>query len=213
VKIKIKKTERVFDDFFKIDQAVLQYEKFDGSMTPDLIRLNFNRGHSVAVLLYNENQQTVILTDQFRYPAYVGDPKRGWILEIVAGMLEPGEPPTQSAIREVYEETGFRVHEPEPICEFFVSPGGTSEKIYLFFAKVTDGAQQGTGGGVSEEYEDIRIKQVPLDKALRMIHSGDICDAKTIIALQWLEKKVASSAVAFNNHPESVTNKSNSAPN
>ncbi len=189
MQVKIKSETRVFDDFFKIDQAILQYERFDGTLTPEISRLNFNRGHSVAVLLYQEDQDQLWFTRQFRYPVYVSDPRRAWLLEIIAGTLEPDELPEVTAQREVLEETGFQIQHLDLIGEFFLSPGGTSEKIYLFTATVNAADRVGTGGGLATEGEDIRIEAYSFQEALHMLKTGEICDAKTIIALQWLAQQ------------------------
>lgn len=190
MKVIIKKIIRVFDDFFKIDKATLQHEKFDGTMTPELTRLNFNRGHSVAIILYNPDTKSVILTRQFRFPAYFSDKEKGWLLEVIAGMLEKDENPEEALQREIFEETGFQVPRMEFINEFFVSPGGSSEKIYLYFGVVTRKHQVGNGGGLKKEGEDIRIEEIPFEQALEMVQQGKISDAKTIIALLWLEKQL-----------------------
>jgi ADP-ribose pyrophosphatase len=186
----IKKIVRVFDDFFKIDKAFLQYEKFDGTLTPELLRLNFNRGDSVAVLLYDPSIKAVVLTRQFRFPAYYSDAQKGWQLEIVAGLLETNECPEAAAHREVFEEVGFQVPRLEFVTEFFLSPGGSSEKIRLYFAEAAASDQTGTGGGVIREGEDICVESIPLARALEMIRTNEIGDAKTIIALLWLDKKL-----------------------
>lgn len=187
----IKNIVRVFDDFFKIDRATLQYEKFNGQLSPELTRLNFNRGDSVGVLLYLPASNAVILTRQFRFPAYFANPRQGWLHEIVAGMLETNENHIDTAKREVFEETGFTCDRLEYVAEFFLSPGGSSEKLYLFYGEITTESQTGTGGGILMEGEDIRVESIPLSTALEMVASGEICDAKTILALLWLEKKSA----------------------
>ncbi|MDZ7260492.1 MAG: NUDIX domain-containing protein [candidate division KSB1 bacterium] len=194
MKVKIKQVERLLDDFFKIDKAVLQYERFDGTMTDDLIRLNFNRGNSVAILLYKPETESVILVYQFRYPAYVADPNKGWLLEIVAGSMESGpdaiETPEEVARKELLEEIGYQVDKLDYVCEFFVSPGGTSEKIFLYFAEVSEKDRVKKGGGLEREGEDILLKEINWHQAWEMIQTGEICDAKTIIGLQWLKNKL-----------------------
>ena len=188
MKVIIKKVRRIFDDFFKIDEALLQFEKFDGTMSSELRRLNFNRGNSVAVLVYNQNQNSFVFTRQFRYPVYASDPQQAWILEIIAGMVEDEQAPEKCAIREIAEETGYQVENLTYISRFFVSPGGTSEKIFLFFATVYDIDAKFAGGGLEEEGEDIQVVQIPVQEAVKLLNDGQVQDAKTIIALQWFEK-------------------------
>jgi nudix-type nucleoside diphosphatase (YffH/AdpP family) len=183
MKVRILEENREYDGFFKIDKAVLQYEKFDGEMSEEITRLNFNRGDSVAVLLYDEKRDSVILVKQFRYPAYVNDGP-GWILEVVAGSIEEGRDAVSVAHAELLEEAGYEVGDLELISRFYVSPGGTSERIHLYLGLARQ--KIGSGGGLIGEQEDIQVVEIPLDEAMEMVKTGEICDAKTMIALQWL---------------------------
>ena len=197
MRVRILKESREYDGFFKIDKAVLQYEKFSGDMSEEITRLNFNRGDSTAVLLYDEEKDSVILVKQFRYPAYVNDGP-GWILEVVAGTIEKGEDVVSVARAELLEEAGYEVDGLEPISRFYVSPGGTSERIHLYLGFVR--RKVGPGGGLISEHEDIQVVEIPLDEAMQMIKTGEICDAKTIIALQWLELRRELGAKNYSNN-------------
>jgi len=181
MKVKILKESREYDGFFKIDKALLQYEKFNGEMSREITRLNFNRGDSVAVLLYNEDKDSVILVRQFRYPAYVNNGP-GWILETIAGIIGDGRDAISVARAELLEEAGYEVGNMKLISKFYVSPGGTSERIHLYVHR-----RASPGGGQANENEDIQVVEIPLDEAVRMVETGEICDAKTTIALQWLK--------------------------
>lgn len=186
MKVRILKETREYDGFFKIDKAVLQYEKFNGEMSEEITRLNFERGDAVAVLLYDEEKNSVILVEQFRYPAYVRNGP-GWILEIVAGIIDKGRDAVSVARAELLEEAGYEVDDLEFISRFYVSPGGTSERIHLYLGLAH--RKIGSGGGLMSEHEDIQVVEIPLDEALKMVATGEICNATTIIALQWLELK------------------------
>ncbi len=189
MKVIIKEKSRVFDQLFKIDRAVLQYEKFDGTMTDDVVRYNFERGNSVAVLVVNREKQTVVLTKQFRFPAYMENEKNGWLLEIVAGMIDKGEELINTAVREVREEIGYSVEQLEPVYAVYLSPGGSSEKIYLYYAEINSAQKTETGGGIANEAEDIQLVELPISEAFKLLDAGEIIDAKTVIALQWLKQK------------------------
>lgn len=182
-KVKIISETREYDGFFKIDKAVIQYEKFNGEMSPEITRLNFNRGDSVGVLLYNKDNDSIILVKQFRYPAYVNNGP-GWLLELVAGMIDKGKDAISIARSELMEEAGYEADDLKYLCQFYVSPGGSSEKVYLYIADCHRKVSQ--GGGKESENEDIQVLEIPLTKAMEMIKNGEICDAKTIIAIQWL---------------------------
>lgn len=174
---------------FRIEEATLRYMKYAGVMSEPIVRLNLDRGDSVAILMHNTDQDTVILTEQFKYPTY--DPASGrgdgWIIEIPAGMVDESESPEDAVRREVTEETGYALDSIRHISTFYVSPGGTSERIILYYAAVTATDRTDQGGGVASEGEDIRVLSVRVDEALRMIDDGRIADAKTIVALLWLQ--------------------------
>jgi ADP-ribose pyrophosphatase len=187
LKVIIKDLKREYDGFFKVEKAVLQHEKFDGSMSGEIDRLNFDRGNTVAVILYNKTNNSVVLVRQFRYPAYV-DNGPGWLIECVAGIKDNGEAPV--ARKEVLEETGYKIDKLKYLTQFYPSPGGCSERISIYLAYVeTKGETKkekyfGTGN------EDIQVMEIPLDRAFEMIKSGEICDGKTIIGLFYLRDEL-----------------------
>jgi ADP-ribose pyrophosphatase len=183
-KVEIISRKRVFDDFFKIDEARLRFERYDGAMSEPVRRLNFERGDSVAALLINPPARMVYLTEQFKYPAY--DKAGGWLIDVVAGMLDRGETPEQAVRREIMEESGFEAEALEPIATFFVSPGGSSERIYLFCATVRGGTPR-LGGGLASEHEDIKIIAWSFDEFLTRFRAGELADAKALIAAGWLK--------------------------
>jgi ADP-ribose pyrophosphatase len=170
---------------FRIDEVHLRHELFSGGMSGELVRLNLNRGDSAAVIMHDQDEDTVILTEQFRYPTY--EKSGGWLLEIPAGSVEKGEDPQQTIQREILEEIGYECEKFQFISTFYVSPGGTSERIHLYYASVNPKNQVAKGGGLVEEGEDIRVVVLKVNAALRMIDEGKIQDAKSIIGLQWLQ--------------------------
>ena len=125
---------RVFDGFFKIDEATVSYRGADGSMIGPVRRLSLERGDSVAALVFHRDRRSVILANQFRYPTYEKGP--GWLTELVAGMVDPGETPEQSMRREILEESGYEIERLQHISTFYVSPGGSSERIFLYYVEV-----------------------------------------------------------------------------
>jgi len=187
--VKIKNVDRILDDYFKVDRAVLRFETFDGTMSKDIVRLNFDRGDSVAAVIFNATNQTLLFARQFRYPIFTKDQNHAWSVEIVAGMIEAGISPEETMVREIVEETGYQVGHIRPLFSFYPTPGGSNEKIYLFFARVEQTDRVHRGGGLIEEGEDIQLLEVPSRKAFGMVTAGEIVDAKTIIALQWLKTR------------------------
>jgi nudix-type nucleoside diphosphatase (YffH/AdpP family) len=179
----------VFDDVFKIVEATLRFERFNGQMSEPVRRLVFERGDSAAALLLNRDTQKVILIKQFRYPTYKKGP--GWLLEVVAGMVDRGEQPEETIRREVREEVGYQVGDLQPIATFYVSPGATSERIALYYAEVGEADRVATGGGSAAEHEDIEQVELSLPELWTALDEGKIVDAKTLIAAQWLQCRLA----------------------
>jgi len=193
-----------FANLFRIVRARLQFRRFNGEMSQPITRINFERGDSVGVLLYDPGERTVVLVRQFRYPVYASlDPgerqgegaRRAWLLEIVAGVLDEGHTVTEVADKELLEEAGYEVTgQLQPITTIYPSPGGTSERIHLFWGEVDHRERAGEGGGVAAEGEDIEIVALPLQEALDMVESGEIVDGKTIVALLYLALRQAKQA-------------------
>jgi len=177
----------VYDGFFKVEEARVRYEKYDGSLSDEVRRLSFERGDAVAVLVFNGDSGEVILVEQFRYPTYASG--GGWITEVVAGILEEGEEPEKTARREVEEEIGYRVTALEKVSVFYLSPGGSSERIYLYYAEVSDRDRVSAGGGVAGEHEDIRLRCFSTQALDAAVALGEINDAKTLLALLWFKER------------------------
>lgn len=187
-KVLVEEKKYILDDFFKVIEARLHFEQFNGEMSSLIRRLVFERGDSTSVLIYNLDTQKIILTNQFRYPTY--EKGHGWIDEIVAGTIDPGESPEETTRRELVEESGLNVSALEHICTFYPSPGGSSEQIYLYYAEVSgESAKYSKRGGLINHGEDITSFEISLDEALDKIKTGEIRDAKTIIGIYWLENR------------------------
>lgn len=174
----------VYQGFFKLSEYRLQHELFAGGWTPEFRRLCLDRGDAVAVLLWDPQRDVLVLAEQFRVGA-MHRPFVPWLLEIVAGMIEPGESREEVAQREAMEEAGCEILALEFIVEYLCSPGGTSESTALYLGRV-DAANVGGIHGLAEEHEDIRVHVIPRLEALQMIGSR-LNSAAPIIALQWLE--------------------------
>jgi ADP-ribose pyrophosphatase len=174
-----------YQGFFRIDRYRLRHRLFSGEWGPELVREVFERGHAAAVLPYDPQRDEVVLIEQFRVGALGGsdDP---WLVEIVAGMIEPDETPEAVVRREAIEESGCHIAELVPICDYFVSPGGTTERLALFCGRVNASEAGGTHG-LAEEHEDIRVVVMAAAEAFEQISSGGIKAAAPIIALQWLQ--------------------------
>ena len=187
-RVEIESREVVFDDFFKIEKATLRFERFDGTMSPTVKRVCLERGDAVAALLFNRDTGKLLLTYQFKYPTLrQGD---GWVAEVLAGMIDEGETPEQALAREVEEEAGFQIKHSTHLHTFYVSPGGTSERIFLYHVEISDADRNGPGGGLASEAEDIRLLEYTPAEAFALLDRGEVNDAKTLIALMWLRDRL-----------------------
>ncbi|MFQ5469532.1 MAG: NUDIX domain-containing protein [Gammaproteobacteria bacterium] len=172
------------DGFFRIERYKLRHQLFSGGWSDVLIRELFERGHAAAVLPYDPVRDEVVLIEQFRVGA-MEDGRGAWLLEVVAGVIEEGETPNDVACREAIEEAGSTITGLIPVCDYLVSPGGTSERIALFCGKV-DTKNVGGIHGLANEGEDIKVSVMSFYDALSLLKSGKIYSASPIIALQWL---------------------------
>lgn len=194
-KAEIHGVSRKFDGFFKVDEIDVSHRARDGTMRREQ-RLVFERGDAIAVLLYDARTDEVILVDQFRAPVLVArrrdDPRTtdGWIVEALAGMIDAAETAEQAAVREVLEESGYGIRNLTPIGTFFSSPGGTSERTFLYFAEVGAADRVGEGGGIPGE-EDIALVRLSAADLFQQLDRHQIHDAKLAIAAYWLKDRLA----------------------
>lgn len=185
---KITKRESAYRGFFHVEKIQLSHKLFAGGWNQPLTRELLHRGDAVGVLPYDPLSDEIVLIEQFRIGVTAGgeQPRSPWLLELVAGMVEPGENRQAVAVREAVEEADCEVRDLLPIAKYYPSPGGCSEFIQIYCGR-TD--TEGLGGvyGCEQEGEDIRVHVMPREQGYRHLEEGDIADAQTIIALQWLQ--------------------------
>ena len=199
VELVAEQSRPVFQTPFTIINATLRFSLLDGSLCQPVNWVRFERGDGAAVLLHDEAEDSVVLVRQFRYPVFARmahedsgdrDLSHAWVLEVIAGSVAAGEDHLEIAQQELLEEAGYQLAQAlEPISTFYVSPGAASEKIILFYGRATKADRVNAGGGVGES-EDIEVVTLPLGSALAMLDRGEIYDAKTIIGLQWLARRL-----------------------
>ncbi|MFT5114841.1 MAG: ADP-ribose pyrophosphatase [Parasphingorhabdus sp.] len=183
--VEVVNKERVYDGYFKVDRYEFVHPLYAGGQSEILSREVFERGQVGAVLPYDPVTDQIVLIEQFRPGPYAAG-SECWLLETVAGVLESGENPEQLVIREAEEEAGCKIQALEYVMRFFVSPGASTETVDLFCGKVNT---IGIGGlhGLASEGEDIKVMVVDREEAWSMLGEGKFVNAKTIIALQWLQ--------------------------
>jgi ADP-ribose pyrophosphatase len=177
--------ESLYDGFFQMKRYSLRHRMFDGTWSKTITREVFERGAVAAVIPYDPEKDAVVLIEQFRPGPMAAKFQSPWMVEIVAGILEPGETPETLAHRETTEETGGKLDEVIPICNFFIAPGSSTEYCHLLCGRIDS---HNTGGihGNRDEGEDIRVFVEPADDAFARVAKGEIASAFSIIALQWL---------------------------
>ncbi len=179
--INIVKTETLSDNWYILRKYTFTQRRPDGT-EQTVAREAYDRGNGAGILLCDRARGTVILTRQFRLPAFVNDHPDGMLIEVPAGLLD-ADAPDVAIRREAEEETGFRVHAVEEVMSAYMSPGSVTERLHLFIAEYAEADRVSAGGGKAEEGEQIEVIEVPFDQALAMIDNGEIADAKTIMLL------------------------------
>ncbi len=173
------------DNWYFLYKYTFDYKKKDGTYEKQH-REVFDRGNGATILLYNKENKTIILTNQFRMPTYVNGNTSGMLIEACAGLLDKDN--AEDCIkRETEEETGYRVTEVRKVMEAYMSPGSLTEIIYFFVAEYTKDMKISEGGGIAHETEELEVLELPFTKALQMIQSGEIKDGKTIMLLQYAQ--------------------------
>lgn len=179
-RVRVQSVEVLSDDWYVLKKTTFDYLRRDG--TWQTLSRETYRGNGAVVLLYNREQRSVVLTRQFRYPAYANGHTDGWLMEACAGLLD-NDAPDICIQREAEEETGFRIGNPQRVFEAYMSPGSVTEKLYFYVAEYWHDQRAGAGGGDRSEGEDIEVVELPFEKALEMVARGEIVDGKTIMLL------------------------------
>ena len=176
--LRIDKQEILSDNWYKLKKVTYSYSQ--NGVRKSQTREAYDRGNGATILLYNREKRSVILTKQFRLPTYLNGNADGMLIEACAGLLDLDNPEV-AVKRETEEETGFRITTVRKIFEAYMSPGSVTEIIYFFVAEYAEDERINSGGGL--EGEDIEVLEIPFDKAIEMISTGEIRDGKTILLL------------------------------
>lgn len=179
------KKELLSDNWYTLNKFTFDYRKKDGTWETQQ-REAYDRGNGAGILLYNKEKGTVILTRQFRMPTCVNGNADGMMIEVCAGLLD-GDNPEDCIRKETEEETGYKIDKVQKVFETYMSPGSVTEILYLFVGAYEERMKVGEGGGAEHETENIEVLEYSLETANRMIASGEIKDAKTIMLLQYAQ--------------------------
>lgn len=184
--VEFKETNLLHDKFYKLKQFRLRHKCFSGEWSAWLVREQVHHSDAAAVLLVDLKQQKLVLVEQFRVGLLGRSATSPWLLEIVAGLLEPNEAPHETVMREAEEEAGCKIQRLFTIGEFYNSPGGFAEKTTVFCG-IIDATGIGGIHGVGTEHEDIRVHVLDIDAVFRALEDKSfLTSSSTVIALQWL---------------------------
>lgn len=181
-RIRVENVTILSDDWYVLRKTIFSFRRTDGSWQKQS-RETYDRGNGATILLYDLARRTVILTRQFRYPAFVNG-HDDLLIEAPAGLLDNAEPDVRIRA-EVEEETGFQVRDVRQIFDAFMSPGSVTERLHFFVGEYEPDDRRSQGGGNEDEGEDIAVMETTIEEALAMIASRAIRDAKTIMLLQY----------------------------
>ncbi len=184
-RVRINAVEVLSDSWYVLRKVVFDYLGRDGEWVSQE-REAYDRGNGATVLMVDWDRRTVVLTRQFRIPAYLNGHPDGMLLEAPAGLLDQDD--AETAIRrEAEEETGYRIGAIRQIFELFMSPGSVTERVAFFVAEYSPDDRVDDGGGLAEEGEDIEVVELGLDEAVAWVADGRIADGKTVLLLQWAQ--------------------------
>ena len=170
------------DNWYTLNKYTFSYQKPDGTWEKQE-REAYDRGNGAAILLYNSKKKTVVLTRQFRMPTYVNGNEDGMMIEVCAGLLD-GDNPADCVRKETEEETGYKISNVQKVFQTYMSPGSVTEIVYLFVGEYDESMKVSDGGGAEDETENIEVLELDFNDAMKMVASGEIKDAKTIMLLQ-----------------------------
>lgn len=181
--VKITETRPLYSGFFKLLSYQFSHKLFEGGWSPEIKREILERGHAVAVLLFDPKRHEFVFIEQFRVGA-LPTSHSPWLIEIVAGMIEPGEEPDGVCRREAKEEAGVEIKRLHKALSYLSSPGGTTERLHIYIGEIDANEAYGVHG-LDDESEDILVRRVEKSQAINWLNEGKIDNAAAVIALQW----------------------------
>jgi len=173
------------NNWYTLNKFTFKYQRPDGTWETQE-REAYDRGNGAAILLYNSKKKTVVLTRQFRMPTYINGNEEGMMIEVCAGLLD-GDNPADCVRKEAEEETGYKISNVQKVFQTYMSPGSVTEILYLFVGEYDESMKVSEGGGAEDETENIEVLELDYNDSIKMVESGEIKDAKTIMLLQYAQ--------------------------
>jgi len=181
--LEILSIETLYEGFNRLIRATARHRRADGDWSRSYQREVYIPGAAVAILPYDAARDRVVLIEQQRVPARVaGLPSR--MIEVVAGLVEPGELPEDVARRELEEEAGLTAGELVRVADYLPAPGSSAHRLQLYYATIDS---TGAGGwyGLEEENEEVRAFPAASAEVAALLKAGRIHNGVALIALQW----------------------------
>ena len=187
--VTVHSTRNAYQGRYAIETADFSFDRVAGpGRIEHATREVFERGDSAAALLHDLARDVIVLTEQFRYPTYKKGP--GYLLEVAAGSIEEGEDPADCIKRELMEETGYRASSLTRIGAYYVSPGASSERMFLYYAPVQpEDLVDPSASGLAAEKEDVKRVEFDREDFLAKLDYGDFQDGKIMVAGLWLKSQ------------------------
>lgn len=184
--IEIVARRQPYAHFFALEEYDLRHRRFDGSRSPQIERAAFISGDAATVLPYDPRRDRVLVVEQLRIGPLARGDSNPWLLEAVAGRIDPFESPEDCARREAQEEAGVTLHELLPIAGYYPSPGAKAEFLYSYLALCDLPDPAPRLGGVAAEAEDIRAHVIPYERLMQAIAAPEGANAPLILSGMWL---------------------------
>ncbi len=177
-----------WDGFFRVRRFSVQYSQYRGGLSEPVTREAFCAFDAALVLPYDPVTDTVLLIEQFRYGPLMRDDPAPWVLEPIAGLVDAGEDPAETARREALEEAHLKVSDIRPMVRVYASPGYSTEFFHCFLG-LADLSGRGTvHAGLDAENEDIRSHVLSFERAMALVDSGEINAGPLAMMLLWLAR-------------------------
>jgi nudix-type nucleoside diphosphatase (YffH/AdpP family) len=183
-----------YANFFAVEEYDIAWRRFDGFLGAPVTRAAFVSGDAVTVLPWDAARGRVLVVEQFRAGPFARGDANPWTIEAIAGRIDPGETPEETARREAGEEAGLALTDLWPVAAYYPSPGAKTEFLYSFVAPCDLPEGAGIVAGIADEAEDIRGHVIALSRLLELIATGEVANAPLILTAWWLAARVGARA-------------------